>query len=84
MRWVGLWAPVVFCMALLFVASSQTVPAGIFPGARITHGGSQRGLGTFPTQEEAARAFDAAVRTHGGPNPAVNFPVPDSGEANGK
>ena len=37
-------------------------------------------LGTFDGEAEAARAFDAAAREHRGPNPAVNFPVPGSGE----
>ena len=49
--------------------------------ARIIYGGKRHYLGCdFDSQEAAARAYDAAAREHRGTNPAVNFPVPGSGE----
>ena len=49
--------------------------------AQIYYDGKNHCLGSaFKSDEAAARAFDAAAREHRGPNPAVNFPAPDSGE----
>ena len=48
--------------------------------AVIKHGGKRYYLGMFPSEEAAARAYDAEARKHRGPNPVVNFPVPGSGE----
>ena len=37
---------------------------------------STRSLGQFDTEEEAARAYDAALREHGFTNRRMNFPDP--------
>ena len=49
--------------------------------AQICYGGQQHHVGwKYPSEEIAARAYDALAREHLGPNPSVNFPVPQSGE----